>query len=1174
MSETSSIGSLESAGTGPLKPIRQMQQQEGNEPDFSNRIVSIELLRQRTQRLATRLQQTQKDMAASTDVPLLEMKASQFMRNFLAESQSQSLPQQQRSMPAAPPAVATPSQQQLQGEQQRQLQSNNAIPMQGAMPTRYISPAHRLPNSNSNVTSNLPKKRKSRQDLNGEVDALKELVLKLTTINPEVNAYAGKLINQNEVLSQLEWNNWYMAQPATPGFYSIPVRNSGLPLQQGPRLDGGMDRQLPPRVFNAPRQIQAQQQQQQQQQRLRHESELSSTSSSSATQALQQSDGTSSSQSPRKRNRNRKKRNDKNTPSSQKTELEAMRGYINKIVQQYAGTEQLLPQELIFKGEFADLESHARRLVAAGYGRIVEAEIRVNRKNNRQAFISLSTDRETLDRDGIVLLPVARRYAFEGDTVRAFVMNAGASVLKPSDGATVTITGGKISLSLAEDEELSDASESDDENVAVISSDNCPKAFVLSIVKQTELRQIVGNISFTNPTKLCGEELFYKFRPFDLRMPMAYIPQASCAIHIGNKQPDEVCGLLFLAHILETDCNGHCIAELVQPVGRVGNLDDELKAILFHNSLRDVVPFEERFNEMYAQPAAAIVAEDLINRRDMRKSCVFTIDPLTARDLDDALSIEQIGENEFEVGVHISDVAHYLQENSELDNIVKDRSTSIYLANEVIHMLPKTLCFRCSLLPGEDKFSFSVFWRLDDKGRQLSKPYFTRSVINSCSQFAYEHAQKIIDNPREIFTEDDFPTILNGFTVNDIVKRVTWLNGIASNMRTKRFDNGALTINNAKVRFTLDPLTGEPIGFEVDKQREANHMIEEYMLMANQAVARFTHDAYPNIAVLRNHPPPLTKSLKSLKEKLSTQGLELDYSSSKALQESMHRLCKEAADPIAMCACLSQLLMKPMARANYFCSEGKTEPGDLWHYALSTSIYTHFTSPIRRYPDVMVHRLLAAALNYCPAPGRTCEELHKLTKIANERKYNAKQAGDDSSNLFFKRYVSNRQAVYMRAVVIEIFQHMMNVVTLESGHVISINYKMQRVLIDTNNAPNFILVAERNLKQSPYKLQLLSVVPIRLIIWDGKLTGFLLTAEQRQKGPSMELPRKDNNNKKLQQQQAGNIHNKTAKNVHIRHAQQQQQQHNQQEQRRHQQQQQQQQYFQQQRIFALRKNSS
>lgn len=453
--------------------------------------------------------------------------------------------------------------------------------------------------------------------------------------------------------------------------------------------------------------------------------------------------------------------------------------------------------------------------------------------------------------------------------------------------------------------------------MAVIASDNCPKAFVIAIVKQTELRQIVGNISFTNPTKLCDEELFYKFRPFDLRMPMVYIPQASCAAHIGNKQPDEVCGLLYLAHILETDCNGHCIAELVQPVGRVGNLDDELKAILFHNSLRDVVPFEERFNEMYAQSAPPVTPQDLVNRRDMRKSCVFTIDPLTARDLDDALSIEQLGENVFEVGVHISDVSHYLQENSELDNIVKERSTSIYLANEVIHMLPQTLCFRCSLLPGEDKFSFSVFWRMDGDGNQLDKPQFTRSIMNSCTQFAYEHAQKIIDNPRERFTDVDFPNILNGFTVNDIVKRVTWLHGIACNMRGKRFDNGALTINNAKVRFSLDPLTGEPMGFEVEKQREANHMIEEFMLLANQAVAKFIHDAYPKIAVLRNHPPPLTKSLKSLREKLLSQGFDLDYSSSKALQASMQRLCSEAADPIAMSACLSQLLMKPMARATY-----------------------------------------------------------------------------------------------------------------------------------------------------------------------------------------------------------------------------------------------------------------
>ncbi|KAH8302496.1 hypothetical protein KR044_007500, partial [Drosophila immigrans] len=1030
----------------------------------------IELLRQHTQRLATRLQQTQQEMSnQQSDFPLIEQQAQQFMRSFI-------IAKPQPQVAAAAAAAATLPQQ----RQNTNNQSKYVPPtMRGANARQQPQQAQpqQQPQQSSSLEDNRKRRSRSWQEMKEQVEtltqqvaALKELVHKLSKLHPDVHEYAGKLINHNVVLAPMSWQ----------GF----GETSNYCYQQ-----------------------QQHQQQLPQPQRLRHESELSSTSTGSSVATLPAESGASSvaTQSPRqKRNRNRKKRNEKQPLRTMKTELDAMRSYINRIVQQYAGSDAQLPPELIFKGEFGDLEAHARRLVAAGYGRIVEDEIRVNRKNNRQAFITMSTDRETLDRDGIVLLPVARRYAFEGDTVRAFVMNPGATVSRPSDAAADNIKGGKASLSLAEDEELSDETESqdtDDENVVVISSDNCPKAFVIAIVRQTELRQIVGNISFTNASKLCDDDdesqVFYKFRPFDLRMPMLYISQASCASHMANKQPDEICGLLYVAHVLETDCNGHCIAELVQPVGRVGNLDDELKAILFHNNLRDIVPFEERFNAMYAQPAPALVAEDLVNRVDMRKRCVFTIDPLTARDLDDALSIEQLAEHEFEVGVHISDVAHYLQENSELDNIVKERSTSIYLANEVIHMLPQPLCFRCSLLPGEDKFSFSVFWRMDSNGKQLAPPRFTRSVINSCTQFAYEHAQKIIDNPQENFTADDFPNILNGFAVNDVVQRVAWLNGIARNMRKQRFDNGALTINNAKVRFTLDPQSGEPIGFEVEKLREANHMIEEYMLMANQAVARFIHDAYPNIAVLRNHPPPLTKSLKSLREKLLAQGLELNYGSSKALQESMQRLCREAADPVAMSACLSQLLMKPMARANYFCSEGKTLPSDLWHYALAIPIYTHFTSPIRRYPDIMVHRLLAAALNYCPAPGRTGAELAKLTKIANERKCNAKQAGDDSSNLLFKRYVSNRQAIYMRAVVIEIFQHMMNVVTLESGHVISINYKMQRVLIDMHNAPSHILVAEHNMKQSPYKLQLLSVVPIRLIIWDGKLTGFLLTADQR-----------------------------------------------------------------------------
>ncbi|XP_022221744.2 DIS3-like exonuclease 2 [Drosophila obscura] len=1084
-----------SAGSAPMNPTSETVQTPSGP-------IDTDLLRARSQLLAARLHQAGRDMEiqSTSNVPDA---ASNFMRINTSLPQTLPLDMPPRSAldpkiscnaAQAPILVAVPMQYNLPGSY------NTAVPVQMPM---HAAPPQMQAHMKSVAQRPCKEKKKSKRALREEVNALQELVQRISLVSSDVNTYAGSLIRQSDVLSQLEW-----ISPGDMDRQQVDMSPQFALRQMPRRIDGGSDvnRRLLPQQGN--------------EERTRRESEVSSASSNS-TPAQKQATKQEGKSARKRRSRKSEEGAGENTTQSLKTELEAMRGYINTIVRNYIGAEYKLPADLRFSGDFSDLEAHAKRLANEGFGRIVEDEIRVNRKNNKQAFITMSTDREGLERDGIVMLPVARRYAFEGDTVRAFVLNVGAQSLPP-----------------AEDEEFSDEtasqnSDADADNVVVISSDNCPKAFVIAIVKQTELRQIVGSISFTNPTQLSKAQLFYKFRPFDLRFPMVYIPEETCRKHIGSKQAAEVCGLLYLAHILETDCNGHCIAELVQPVGRIGNLPDELKAIMIHNSLSDIKPFEQRFNDMFVNTISPGSTEDLDQRWDLREKCIFTIDPLTARDLDDAVSIEQVGDNKYEVGVHISDVSHYLREDSELDNIVKERSTSIYLANEVIHMLPQPLCMRCSLLPGEDKLAFSVFWRMDRNGVQLNeKPKFTRTIIRSCTQFAYEHAQKIIDNPHERFTEHDFPTILNGFSANDVVKRVLCLHGIASSLRKARYEKGAISFNNPKLRFILDPVSGEPEDFEVEKQKEANRMIEEFMLLANQAVARFIHDSFPEISVLRNHPPPLMKSLKALREKFQTLGFHLDYSSSKALQQSIVRLCQEASNPLAMSFCLSRLLMKPMARANYFCSEGKTEPADLWHYALSIPIYTHFTSPIRRYPDIMVHRLLAASLNYCPPPCRTTAELHSLTKIANERKYNSKNAGEESCNLYFKRYVSNKQRVCMTAVVMEIYQHMMNVVTLESGHVISINYKMQKVLVDTQNAPNFLLVAERNVRQPPRKLQILSVVPIYLTIWDSKLTGFLHTENQLQPldAPNNQLSVKKKQ-KSLHNQQQRPTNSGTANNL-------------------------------------------
>ncbi|XP_065359968.1 DIS3-like exonuclease 2 [Calliphora vicina] len=795
--------------------------------------------------------------------------------------------------------------------------------------------------------------------------------------------------------------------------------------------------------------------------------------------------------------------------------------YINDILTQYFGEDQAekIEKYKCLKKHINNLESYAKTLVQAGFGRIVESEIRINRKNNRQSFITMSTDRYTKEKDGMILMPVARRYAFEGDIVRAFVLNqvsANNNTTTTAEGSLSNrkirkisshITGGNNSVSLAEDELLSDSlPESDNEAITDVLdtsmatvTENCRKAFVIRIVKQTEMREVVGTIGFVDTT-VFKSDYFFKLKPHDMRVPMVYIPQIDCVDEmIATAAEAVIRDNLYVVRVLKTDRNGHCIGELVQQVGKVGDLQAEIKAILLHNGLRDIKPYEQKFLDMYKDPMPLPNEEDLKHREDLRKKCVFTIDPLTAKDLDDAVSVEKLNDQEYEIGVHISDVSYYLEENSELDEIVKYRATSIYLVNEVIHMLPPSLCFRCSLLPGEDKFAFSVFWKWNSETQEFGAPRFTRSIINSCTQFAYEHAQKIIDNPTEEFDTDDFPDIVNEWTPNDIKWRVLLLQQIAQQLKAKRYENGALTINNPKLRFQMDPKTGEPIAYEIEGRKEANFLIEEFMLLANQSVAKFIHDHFPDTSILRNHSPPLQKSMQALKERLNSMGLEFDISSSKAVQDSIQRLTQQASDPNAVDICLSALLTKPMARANYFCSEGKTEEADLRHYALSVPIYTHFTSPIRRYPDILVHRLLAAALNYCPPPKRTADELHHLAKICNDQKYNAKNAGDEAIELFFTRYVKAKQSITVKAVVTEISKLTLSVVTIDTGHSISITYKLQKVLVDTTNVPNSICITEKNSQIPPLKLQLFSTLDINLVLRSNKICGFFASPDMNQR---------------------------------------------------------------------------
>lgn len=279
-------------------------------------------------------------------------------------------------------------------------------------------------------------------------------------------------------------------------------------------------------------------------------------------------------------------------------------------------------------------------------------------------------------------------------------------------------------------------------------------------------------------------------------------------------------------------------------------------------------------------------------------------DPLTARDLDDAVSCKFLPNGNVDVGVHIADVSYYLHEGTPLDALVSQKANTIYLVNDVYHMLPVELCQLCSLLPGKDSLTFSVFWEMTKDGEIISTR-FERTVINSCCQLAYEHAQCMIDDPIN-FNTDQLPEIVNGFTPKYISGVVNCLQKIAINLREKRFRNGALRIDQTKLTFRyifelrgiyfdftrwlyfrLDPQTGLPIDYSVYENKPAHRLIEEFMLLANISVAKRILNDFPTLALLRCHEGPNARMLDETKKTLANVGIHIDVESSGSLQSSI-----------------------------------------------------------------------------------------------------------------------------------------------------------------------------------------------------------------------------------------------------------------------------------------------
>eukprot|EP00118_Oscarella_pearsei_P013267 m.104452 g.104452 ORF g.104452 m.104452 type:complete len:776 (+) comp37204_c0_seq7:86-2413(+) len=519
------------------------------------------------------------------------------------------------------------------------------------------------------------------------------------------------------------------------------------------------------------------------------------------------------------------------------------------------------------------------------------------------------------------------------------------------------------------------------------------------------------------------------FSPMDHRLPRIVLPLSDCPPDY-LKNPRHFEKTLFVARITDwlPDCpfaNGR----LARSLGEAGEIEPETEGFLIENGV-DFSNFSEEVLDCLPKSLPwKIPKEELANRRDLRKECLFTIDPSTARDLDDALHCRELSDGNYEIGVHIADVSYFVRPETALNDIAFSRATSVYLVQKVIPMLPRMLCEElCSLNPNQDRLAVSVIWTVNLMG-EILKEWKGRTVIRSCVKMAYGDAQEIIDNPTKVRQENDFPSV-SGHSMSAVAQAVLNLNKIAVHLRKARFGQGSLRLDQPKLTFSLNSETGMPNGCNAFHQKDSNRLVEEFMLLANTCVAKHIHKSNAAKALLRCHPHPDVKLLDDVAKLCSCHGIGLDVKTSLSLQASLQDHVEKIPGERLL---LMSLLSRPMKLACYFCAGCVEDEVKCRHYALSIPLYTHFTSPIRRYPDVMVHRLLTASLGIDDTVKESSERMDWIASHCNDMRNAAKRVQEMSSELFFGVFIKECGPINEKGMVSSVLDKAFDVLVLRFG---------------------------------------------------------------------------------------------------------------------------------------------